>query len=227
MEDMPQKTISTTQPAAALPVQDAIAELKQLYPAARYDLDFTTPLDLLVAAQLAAQCTDKRVNAVTKHLFQKYRQAEDYAAVPLEELAEDVRSTGFYVKKAKQIQAACQYLLTVHQGEVPQTMDELVKIPGVARKTANIILGSAFGIVDGIIIDTHVGRLAQRFGWTQQTDPVKIEQELMCLLPREEWLSLAHRIIYHGRAVCVARNPHCKQCIFAQTCPSSSVRFNQ
>ena len=223
MEDMPQKTVSTTQPATALPIQDTIDELKQLYPVARYDLDFTTPLDLLVAAQLAAQCTDKRVNSVTKNLFQKYRRAEDYVAVPMEELAEDVRNTGFYRKKAKQIQAACQYLLLVHQGEVPQTMDELVKVPGVARKTANVILGSAFGIVDGIIIDTHVGRLAQRFGWTQQTDPVKIEKELMSLLPREEWLSLAHRIIYHGRAVCMARNPHCERCTLAQQCPSSTL----
>ncbi|WP_126631084.1 endonuclease III [Dictyobacter alpinus] len=220
---MPQKTVPAALPVDALPIQFTIDEFEQLYPTARYDLNFSTPLDLLVAAQLAAQCTDKRVNSVTRQLFQKYRVAEDYVAVPVEELEEDVKLTGFYRKKARQIQAACQYLLLVHQGEVPQTIEELVKVPGVARKTANVILGSAFGIVDGFIIDTHVGRLAKRFGWTQQDDPVKVERELMRLVPREHWLSLAHRMIYHGRAVCVARKPHCEQCTLAQLCPASSL----
>jgi endonuclease-3 len=209
------------EPGSPQQVQGIITELHTTYPQARYELNFSTPLELFIATQLAAQCTDERVNAVTKELFRKYRNASDYATVSQEELEQDIKPTGFYRKKAAQIRASCQYLLTHHEGEVPQTMTEMVKIPGVARKTANVILGNAFGIIDGIIIDTHVARLAQRFGWTRHEDINKIEQDLMKLLPREEWLELAHRIIYHGRAICNARKPHCTECQLARLCPSA------
>ncbi|GCE09016.1 endonuclease III [Dictyobacter aurantiacus] len=224
MEDTSQETTIAALPEGALPVQTVIDELRSLYPQARYDLNFSTPLELLVATLLAAQCTDKRVNAVTIDLFQKYRSAEDYATVSQEELEQDIIKTGFYRQKAKQIRAACQYLLLHHNGEVPQTMAEMVKIPGVGRKTANVVLGNAYGITEGFIVDTHVARLIKRFGWTQQDDAVKAERELMNLIPQQEWLSLAHRIIYHGRAVCVARSPRCAQCTLAAICPASTTR---
>jgi endonuclease-3 len=182
-------------------VQFIVDELYRLYPKARYELDFTTPLELFVATQLAAQCTDVRVNAVTKDLFKKYRSAADYAGANPEELEQDVKPTGFYRKKAAQLRASCQYLLDHYNGEVPNTMNELVRVPGVARKTANVILGNAFGIVDGF----------------------KIERDLMALVPREHWLEAAHRIIYHGRAVCNARKPLCGQCTLASYCPSAVI----
>ncbi|GHO66587.1 endonuclease III [Ktedonobacter sp. SOSP1-52] len=202
-------------------VQAIIDELYRLYPQARYELDFTTPLELFVATQLAAQCTDERVNAVTKTLFQKYRSAADYAGANQEELEQDVKQTGFYRKKANQLRVSCQYLLDHYGGEVPRTMAELVRIPGIARKTANVILGNAFGVVDGFIVDTHVDRLSKRFGWSNQNDIVKIEGDLMALMPREHWMEVAHRIIYHGRAVCNARKPLCAQCTLASYCPSA------
>jgi endonuclease III len=210
------------QPGSQEQVNAILTELALLYPNARYDLNFTKPLELLVATQLAAQCTDERVNAVTKTLFQKYRSVEDYANVSQEEFEQDIKPTGFYRNKAKSIRAACQYLIDHYNGEVPRTMEEMVRLPGVARKTANVILGNAFGISVGFIVDTHVGRLARRFGWTQQEDPVRVEQELMRLVPPEEWLSTAHRMIYHGRALCVARNPRCPQCPLAPLCPSAT-----
>jgi endonuclease-3 len=209
------------QPGSQEQVNAILTELALLYPNARYDLNFTKPLELLVATQLAAQCTDERVNAVTKTLFQKYRSVEDYANVSQEEFEQDIKPTGFYRNKAKSIRAACQYLIDHYNGEVPRTMEEMVRLPGVARKTANVILGNAFGISVGFIVDTHVGRLARRFGWTQQEDAVRVEQELMRLVPPEEWLSTAHRMIYHGRALCVARNPRCPQCSLAPLCPSA------
>jgi endonuclease-3 len=203
--------------------EEVIKTLATLYPEARYELVFSTPLELLVATQLAAQCTDERVNAVTKDLFQKYRSASDYLAVAQEELEEDIHPTGFYRNKARSIRGACQYLLAQHNGEVPRTMAELVKVPGVARKTANVILGNAFGLSEGFIVDTHVGRLARRFGWTRQEDAVKVERELMQLVPQQEWLRLAHRMILHGRATCTARNPACVRCSLATICPSVSM----
>ena len=202
-------------------IQGVMEELGRLYPTAKYDLNFSTPLELLVATQLAAQCTDARVNSVTGELFRKYRRVEDYASVSQEEFEQDIQKITFYRNKAKNIRAACQYILTRHHGEVPRTMAEMVKIPGVARKTANVILGNAFGVTEGVIVDTHVGRLVRRFGWTQHEDPVKIEQELMGLIPKEEWLSLAHRTIYHGRAVCDARKPRCAECTLVKLCPSA------
>ncbi|HTK05801.1 MAG TPA: endonuclease III [Ktedonobacteraceae bacterium] len=208
-------------PRSAEQVNAILEELAHLYPTARYDLNFSTPLELFVATQLAAQCTDARVNAVTQTLFQKYRSAEDYANASLEEFEQDIKAITFFRNKAKNIRAACQVLVQRHQGEVPQSMAEMVMLPGVARKTANVILGNAFGISDGIIIDTHVGRLARRFGWSQSEDPVKVEQDMMKLIPRTGWLNVAHRMIYHGRAVCPARKPHCAQCTLAQYCPAA------
>ncbi|MEO7018716.1 MAG: endonuclease III, partial [Ktedonobacteraceae bacterium] len=210
-------------PGSSQQIQEIMRQLGDLYPNATYELDFSTPLELLVATILAAQCTDERVNAVTKDLFQKYRNAHDYATVSQEELEQDVHSTGFYRNKAKSIRAACQYLLDHHQGEVPRTLAEMVKIPGIGRKTANVILGNAFGISEGFIVDTHVGRLARRFGWTKQSDALKAEQDLMQLVPRQEWLNVAHRMILHGRAVCAARKPACGRCVLAEVCPSAEV----
>jgi len=209
------------QTAGAAPVQRVIETLATGYPEARYALDFSTPLELLVATILAAQCTDERVNAVTKELFQKYRSAREYATAPQEELEEDIHPTGFYRNKARSIRAACQYLLDQHNGEVPRTLAELVRVPGVARKTANVVLGNAFGISEGFIVDTHVVRLAARLGWTHHEDAVKIEQDLLRLIPPQEWLNLAHRLILHGRALCTARKPACPRCPLADCCPSA------
>ena len=204
-------------------LQKITSSLSELYPNARYELNFSTPLELLVATILAAQCTDERVNAVTKDLFQKYRSAQDYATIEQEELEQDIRPTGFYRKKASTVRAACHYLQEKHNGEVPRTMAEMVKIPGVARKTANVILGNAFGVVEGFIVDTHVERLAGRFGWSQQRDAVKIEQDLMHFVPRQDWLNLAHCMILHGRATCTARKPACNRCPLAICCPSAGI----
>lgn len=212
------------QPGTTEQISAIASELSTLYPHAKYDLNFSNPLELLVATQLAAQCTDERVNAVTKTLFQKYRSVEDYANVSQEEFEQDIKPTGFYRNKAKNIRAASQYLLTHYNGEVPHTMAEMLKLPGVARKTANVILGNAFNISEGFIVDTHVGRLARRFGWTQHDDAVRAEQDLMHLVPREKWLDVAHSMIYHGRAVCNARKPLCPQCSLVEFCPSAIAR---
>ena len=220
---MESNTLSGLKPGSQQQIQEIMSRLGELYPNAKYELNFSTPLELLVATILAAQCTDERVNAVTKDLFQKYHTARDYASVAQEELEQDVRPTGFYRNKAKSIRAACQYLLDHHNGEVPRTLAEMVKIPGVARKTSNVILGNAFGIAEGFIVDTHVGRLARRFGWTQHEDAVKAEQDLMRLIPPQEWLNVAHRMILHGRQICVARKPLCKSCVLAEVCPSAEL----
>ena len=167
-----------------------VATLRQLYPGASCSLDFATPLELLVATILSAQCTDERVNVVTKTLFQKYRSAEDYANADPEELEQDVKQTGFYRNKAKHIREAAQIIVERYGGEVPKAMEELITLPGVARKTANVVMGNAYGIVEGVVVDTHVGRLARRLGLTDSEDPVKVEQELMALLPQTDWLDL-------------------------------------
>ena len=198
-----------------------IAELRRLYPQATCTLNYSNPLELLIATQLSAQCTDERVNIVTAKLFQKYRTVEDFAQVSQQELEEDIRSTGFYRNKAKNIRATCQRLITTYRSEVPRTMEEILTLPGVARKTANVVLGNAFGIVEGFVVDTHVGRLSRRFGWTTHTDPVKIEQDLMRIMPRSDWLDLSHLMIFHGRAICDARQPLCEQCTLSPCCPSS------
>jgi endonuclease III len=214
---------SGPEPGSPEQVEAIITELRRLYPDAKCSLDFSTPLQLLVATQLAAQCTDERVNMVTKDLFRKYRSVEDFATVSQEELEQDIKSTGFYRNKAKNIRAACQRIITDFGGEVPHTMKDLLSLPGVARKTANVVMGNAFGIVEGYIVDTHNMRLSRRFGWTTSEDPVKIEQTLMRIIPQKDWLDLSHFIIYHGRAICDARKPRCEQCTLAKLCPSAFI----
>ncbi len=199
------------------------ARLAAEYPDASCALRHRNALELLVATILSAQCTDVRVNEVTKSLFRKCTSAKDYAEVPLEELEEDIRPTGFYRNKAKSIKAACRKIVERHGGDVPRTMDELTALDGVGRKTANVILGNAFGVSDGIVVDTHVRRLSQRLGLTTQDDPDKIERDLMNFIPRDDWTMIAHRLIDHGRRVCVARKPNCGDCVLSDLCPSSSV----
>ena len=219
----PQAPHTGPQPGSPEQVQSIIAELRHLYPDAKCTLNFSNPLELLIATQLSAQCTDERVNIVTRDLFRKYRTARDYATVSQEELEQDIRPTGFYRNKAKNIRAACQRLITNYGGEVPRSMEDLLTLPGVARKTANVVLGNAFGIVEGFVVDTHVGRLARRFGWTTNEDPTKVEQDLMRLVPRKDWLHLSHLMIFHGRAICLARKPLCEQCSLAKLCPSAFI----
>jgi endonuclease-3 len=212
---------TTPQPGSAEQVDAIITELRHLYPQAACTLNYSNPLELLIATQLSAQCTDERVNIVTKSLFQKYRNVEDFASANIEELEQDVRSTGFYHNKAKNIRATCQRLLAVYGGKVPHTMQDLLTLPGVARKTANVVLGNGFDIVEGFVVDTHVGRLSRRFGWTKNDDPVKVEQDLMRITPHKDWLDLSHLLIFHGRAVCYARKPACAKCTLAHLCPSA------
>jgi endonuclease III len=219
----PQQTYTGPQPGSPEQIQAITTQLRRLYPNAKCSLNFSNPLELLIATQLSAQCTDERVNIVTRDLFKKYRSVEDYATVSQEELEQDIRPTGFYRNKAKNIRAACQRLITNYAGEVPRTMADLLTLPGVARKTANVVLGNAFGIVEGFVVDTHIGRLARRFGWTTNEDPVKVEQDLMRLVPQQDWLDLSHLMIYHGRAICLARKPLCEQCALAKLCPSAFI----
>ena len=191
--------------------------LDQHYARVYVTLDFTKPLELLVATVLSAQCTDARVNQVTPALFQKYPTAAHYAQAPLEELERAIHATGFFHQKAKSLKAICQALVAQHGGEVPGSLEELVKLPGVGRKTANVILGNAFGI-PGIVVDTHCGRVAQRLGLTRQQDPVKIEFDLMALVPKERWTKFSLQMIWHGRAICTARNPKCPGCPILPYC---------
>jgi endonuclease-3 len=201
--------------AAILPI------LKKSYPTAHCSLDHRDPLQLIVATILSAQCTDDRVNLVTKDLLQKYRTAADYAKTRPEQLEQDIKSTGFYRNKAKSIRAMAQSLIEKHDGKVPDTMEALVDLAGVGRKTANVVLGNAFGKNEGVVVDTHVGRLSGRLKLTRHTDPVKIEQDLMQVVPREDWALFAHLMIYHGRAVCQARKPRCAECPIRGYCPSA------
>ena len=194
-------------------------ELAQLYPDAHIELDFTNPLELAVATILSAQCTDKRVNEVTPRLFATYRTAADYAGADRAELEEMIRSTGFFRNKTTSIIKLGQALVERFDGEVPRTMAELVTLPGFGRKTANVVLGNAFG-VPGLSIDTHFGRLARRWQWTEETDPVRVEFAVAALIPKKEWTILSHRVIWHGRRVCHARKPACGACAIAHWCPS-------
>ena len=196
-------------------------ELLKLYPDAHCELDYTTPFQLLVATILSAQCTDKRVNLVTPALFTRYPTVAALAAARQEDVEEIIKSTGFFRNKAKSIIAMANALVERHGGDVPSAMDALVVLPGVGRKTANVILGNAFGINDGVVVDTHVGRLAIRLGLTRETDPVKVEQELMGRFPRERWTMLSHLLIWHGRRVCEAKRPRCAECALQQRCPSA------
>lgn len=198
-----------------------ITGLKRAYPDAHCELNFSNPLELLIATILSAQCTDKQVNLVTAALFQKYRSAADFANAPLAELEQDVRRIGLYRNKAKNIQACCRALVERHGGEVPRTMAELTALAGVGRKTANVVLGNAFNINVGVVVDTHVARLSERLGLTKETTPEKIEQALMKLVPQPDWAMLSHWLIWHGRRRCAARKPDCAQCEIRELCPSA------
>ncbi len=199
-----------------------VRTLAQLYPDARCALDYENPLQLLIATILSAQCTDVRVNLVTPGLFARYPTTEAFATAEPSELEKAIQSTGFFRNKARSILACCQELVKYHGGQVPGTMEELVQLPGVGRKTANVILGNAFE-TPGITVDTHVGRLSRRLGLTTETDPEKVERDLMALLPSKEWTLFSHRMIYHGRQVCQARKPNCATCALATLCPKVGV----
>ena len=200
-----------------------MAGLHKAYPDAHCELNFTNPLELLVATILSAQCTDKRVNLVTAGLFREYRSAADYAKAPLPELEQAIKTTGFYHNKAKSLKSCCQSLVEKHDGKVPGTMEELTDLGGVGRKTANVVLGNAFSKNVGIVVDTHVTRLAQRLGLTRQTEPARIEAELMTLVPQDKWTLFAHWLIWHGRRRCYARNPDCPNCEIKALCPRIGV----
>ena len=200
-----------------------IARLKREYPDATCALHHHNALELVVATILSAQCTDARVNMVTPHLFAKYRTAADYAAADPHVLEKEIQSTGFFRNKTKSIIGMAQALVERHSGEVPQTMDELTALPGVGRKTANVILGTWFRKNEGVVVDTHVHRLSRLLGLARQDDPVKIEQELMAIVPRDDWTWYSHTLIQHGRAVCIARRPRCADCVLNRLCPSSQV----
>jgi endonuclease-3 len=203
--------------------KEILSRLKREYPDARTELDYETPLQLLMATILSAQCTDKRVNMVTPLLFKTFPTAAALADAPQEKLEEIIKSTGFFRNKSKSLIGLGKALVERHGGQVPDSMEALVELPGVGRKTANVILGSAFRKNEGIVVDTHVGRLSLRLGLTKQTDPVKVEQDLMPLFPREDWALLAHLLIFHGRRVCFARSPNCEMCVLNDICPSSTV----
>ena len=201
---------------------EIMVRLKRLYPNATCSLNYETPVQLLVATILSAQCTDERVNKVTPNLFARFPDAKSLAGADPEELENLVRSTGFYRNKAKNIRGACQMIVTEYDGQVPNTMEKLTKLPGVARKTANVVLAHGFGINEGVTVDTHVKRLSNRLGLTKHQEPVKIERDLMKLLPQPDWENWSIRLIYHGRAVCKARKPECEVCDLAQLCPSAN-----
>jgi endonuclease III len=206
-----------------LRVPEILNRLKVLYPGATCSLNYETPVQLLVVTILSAQCTDDRVNKVTPALFDRFPDAESLASADREELEGLIRSTGFYRNKAKNIQGACQLIVKEYAGEVPKQMEDLLKLPGVARKTANVVSAHAYGMIQGVTVDTHVKRLSNRLGLTTHSDPIKIEKDLMQLLPRSEWENLSIHLIYHGRAVCNARKPDCDRCELADLCPTSPL----
>jgi endonuclease III len=211
---------STPYPA---PISEVISRLKDEYPDARTELNWENPLELLVATMLSAQTTDVRVNMVTERLFEKYRTAADYAGADPAELEVDIRPTGFYRNKARSLQGMARALLDEHGGEVPRTMAGLVSLPGVGRKTANVVLGNAFGVDEGVVVDTHVRRVSGRLGLTAEKDPEKIEQDLLGVVPEGERTLFSHLLIFHGRRVCTARKPDCPGCVLSDICPSSTV----
>jgi endonuclease III len=200
---------------------DIVSKLKRMYPKAKVSLDFTNPFELLIATMLSAQSTDVRVNIVTKSLFRKYPDPQAFASATQPEMERDVRQTGFFRNKAKAVIAASRAIMEKHGGEVPRTMEELTALPGVGRKTANVVLGNAFNMQVGIVVDTHVTRVSGRLGLTANVDPVKIEQDLMKLIPQKEWTVFSHRLIQHGRQICVARKPKCRECRLNELCPSA------
>ena len=217
---MPRKLIKTDL-ENKMRVAKVIEVLEKEHPDARIALNYTNPLELLVATILSAQCTDERVNIVTKMLFKKYRSAEDYAKADLEVLEQDIRSTGFYRNKARNIKGCCRMLVEKFESQVPKTMEDILELPGVARKTANVVLSNVYGVVEGIAVDTHVRRLVQRLGFTANRDPTKIELDLMKLIPKSKWMKFADLLIFHGRRVCRAKKPKCGACVVNKLCPSA------
>jgi endonuclease-3 len=222
---------TTQQEAAVVAKADArrhaakvVRALKKDYPDATCALNFETPLQLLIATILSAQCTDQRVNQVTREVFKKYKTAADFAHARLPTLERAIQSTGFFRNKAKAIKGCCEALAEQHDGSVPEDLDTLVELPGVGRKTANVVLGTAYGIPSGVVVDTHVARITQRLGLTRQTDPVKIERDLCDVLPRTQWIDFSHRMIHHGRSICTARNPKCDDCSMDKFCPRKGVK---
>jgi endonuclease-3 len=211
----------TRKPSTRQRALEILRRIKELYPDATCSLDYETPVQLLVATILSAQCTDERVNKVTPELFRRFPDAAAIAAADLDDIITLVKSTGFFRNKAKNIQGACRLIVTEFGGEVPQTMESLLKLPGVARKTANVVLANAFGINMGVTVDTHVKRLSYRLGLTKHLDPIRVEQDLIKLLPRPDWENWSIRLIYHGRAVCNARKPACDRCTLADLCSSA------
>jgi len=197
--------------------------LKRHYGDAECSLDFTTVHQLMVATILSAQCTDERVNMVTPSLFKKYQSVTAFANADPDELARDIFQTGFHNSKAKSLKNSAQALIEKYGGQIPKTLDELVKLPGVGRKTASVILGAGFGLAEGIVVDTHVGRISRLLGFTKETDPKKVEQDLMKIISKEDWIKYSHMLIYHGRAICKARKPECESCFLTELCPSSRV----
>ena len=205
-------------------MKQIIKLLRKAYPDTHCALHHANPLELLIATILSAQCTDVRVNIVTATLFRKYRSAQDFINVAVTELEKDIQSTGFFRNKAKNIQGACKIIVEKYNGRVPETMEELLELPGVARKTANVVMGNAFGVASGIVVDTHVTRLANLLGLTETENAVKIEQDLIPLTPKKDWIMLPHLLIFHGRAVCIARRPRCSECVLEKLCPSSLLK---
>jgi endonuclease-3 len=210
--------------AKALRTQEIIAGLKQAYPDAHCELNYTNPLELLIATILSAQCTDKRVNLVTAELFKKYRSAGEYAQARTGELENAIKSTGFFRNKARSIQTCCQTLVEKHSGQVPQSMEQLRELGGVGRKTANVVLGNAFNVNSGVVVDTHVARLSQRLGLSREITAEKIEADLMKLVPQEEWTLFSHLLIWHGRRRCFARTPDCLNCEVLRLCPRVGLK---
>lgn len=204
---------------------EVIKRLKKEYPDAHCALNFSNPFELLVATILSAQCTDERVNIVTGNLFRKYRTPKDYLEVETAELADDIKSINFFNNKTKSIRGAAEKIIENFGGEVPKTMDELLTLNGVARKTANVVLGNAFGIASGVVVDTHVSRLSQRLALTENTAPEKIEKDLSELVPVKDWVMFPHRLISHGRRICQARKPKCAECVLEDLCPSSLLKI--
>ncbi|MEJ2748001.1 MAG: endonuclease III [Anaerolineae bacterium] len=211
------------QPPSPQYITEIIKRLRAAHPDAHCELNYETPVQLLVATILSAQCTDKRVNQVTPALFARYPKVTDFAAADRAELAEAIRSTGFFRQKARYIQESAQAIVHEYGGQVPDNMTDLQKLAGVARKTANVVLGEIYGIADGITVDTHVKRLARRLGLTESTAPQKIERELMAIIPKESWIEISHLLIFHGRRVCDARRPDCPHCTLNDICPSSQI----
>lgn len=201
-----------------------LKQLQSTYADAHCELNYRNPYELLIATILSAQCTDVRVNQVTQYLFAKYPRVQDLAQASVEEVETIIRPTGFFKNKAKNIIACCQKIMDRFAGQVPQQLEELVNLDGVGRKTANVVLGNAFGITSGIVVDTHVMRLSQRFGWTRSEDPVQIEKDLQKFVPPKDWIQLSHQLIFHGRRVCKARNPQCSTCFLFDLCPRKNVK---